>query len=91
MIDAARTILATVLPPSWSLETVEHDDGTRSLVAMSDDACVAYRVSAAAKGLALEELGDDDELRPVCTSRTAGSLALMLDQRIRRDAPARAA
>ena len=92
LIDAAWTILTAILPRSWSVETVEHDDGTRSLVAMSPDASTTYRVSATARGLALEALGDDDELRFLCTSRTAGSMALILDHRIRHyDASPRAA
>ncbi len=82
LIEPARVVLSAVLPSGWSLDTIEHDDGTRSVVAMSADASVAYRVSASATGLVLEELGADDELVLLGASPTAAPLALTMSTRI---------
>jgi hypothetical protein len=84
LIGPARVVLSTVLPSGWSLDTIEHDDGTLSLVAMSAVASVAYRISASATGLLLEELGADDELVLLGASTTAAPLALLMSTLIQR-------
>ncbi len=90
-IDAALATIAEVLPAGWSSETFEGCDGTASLVIMSPgDAAITYLITGDSAAFQLDEL-DNDELRLVGKSNSVGHLAWLVDTRIRRNIPRRAA